>query len=639
MGDSNNPRTEQSLRSRREWLKYVGLVGASGGMISLAGCGGGGGEGGGGGDGGDGGNGGSSGGDGGGGGGGGGGGSDLGPEVVVDLNYWTAASFETKIQQDTIGVVQENLENIGISTNLVGRDIPTSIDVIYNDRREELPSAAIWGHGPDPARIDPHEFCRRNAIDWAGPTGLGNVGNYASCEYSSYAIGQAQASSEQERRDWVYRAQQIMSEDKAIIPIGAQMSFGAYREDAVEVRSIGNIGINNTNAEFFMDSTPIGKDNLVADARPETFQNAVPITSPDPEWLTSFMRMVASPLVGYTSGLELTPVLAEEIPEFEDDGTTMSITLKDGLTFQNGDELTADAVKFTMDFAQANHRDFPLLPTPGHDQVTVVDDRTVEIDFGEPQPSFLSAWMPKWGILHQPSMEAAGAVENPTAWDPAPEDVVGSGPYVIDQFDPQRTIVLTPWDGDHVDRNPEHTIFFRGFSNAEGITRALSGGELDVGVSLTGGNLQALEGESGIATSATPGFGAFLIYPETHVAPMKFPAFRDAVGTVIDRQTINEIAFNGQNDMETRPTMFNKQHPWRAPDDMLFQYTDDLSGDPEAARQKLQDAGFEYDDDGNLHYPPDANLDPLWPAGEFPSEEHGFPCVNSDGEYIGELPD
>ena len=38
------------------------------------------------------------------------------------------------------------------------------------------------------------------------------------------------------------------------------------------------------------------------------------------------------------------------------------------------------------------------------------------------------------------------------------------------------------------------------------------------------------------------------------------------------------------------------------------------------------DAGWGWDGDGELHYPPDADLEPLWPEGEEPSVDD-FPCL------------
>lgn len=86
------------------------------------------------------------------------------------------------------------------------------------------------------------------------------------------------------------------------------------------------------------------------------------------------------------------------------------------------------------------------------------------------------------------------------------------------------------------------------------------------------------------------------------------------------------MAVRGEAEPDTYSSFWAKGHPWRAPDDMLHQFTDQPSGDPDAAKQVLRDAGWAWDDNGNLHYPPDADLEPLWSQGEAPTAED-FPCL------------
>lgn len=604
--DSN--RADLSLDpKRREYLKQAGLIGFAGAAIGLSGC--------------------SS------------GGSGDGEQVAVELSYWTAAAYETQIQQDTLDVIRGDLEALGMDVTIQGYDIPTSVSIAYEDQRNNMYSGTMWAHGPDPSRIDPDEFASRMGIDKAGPDGSGNVANYASCEYTKWGNGQRQAATTDQRREWVNQAQQILSEDKAVIPIGAALAFGATT-DNVNADSVGKIGITPINPDFFMDSTPKSGGRLLADIRSHVIEDLNPLTTGDVGVWIPFMRMFWSPLVAYNTDLELEPILIKEIPEFEDDGKKLTLELRDGLSFHNGDPIASEDVKWTFEWAQENADTFPSGGgDPGFDSVNVVDDTTVEVTFPAPSLPFLSVWLTRWGILHKESLEAAGAVSNPADWRPNPNEMIGSGPYTIDTFQSAQTLAFSPSGVNHPIRNPAHDIVFQGFDDATAVTQAIISGELDVAVNISGGNIDTINSQGGgsITTYATPGHGPFLLYPQCHVAPFKFPAMRDAVGTAIDRQSINEIAFNGENEMETRPTLFNKQHPWRAPDDMLYNMTDDLTGDVEGAKQKLRDAGFTYDGD-TLLYPEDADLDPLWPAGEFPSAENGFECANAEGEYTGELP-
>lgn len=48
-------------------------------------------------------------------------------------------------------------------------------------------------------------------------------------------------------------------------------------------------------------------------------------------------------------GTDYEPLLAESLPEFSDDGLTATIKLREGVTFQNGDPFTAEAVGYMID--------------------------------------------------------------------------------------------------------------------------------------------------------------------------------------------------------------------------------------------------------------------------------------------------
>jgi len=130
-------------------------------------------------------------------------------------------------------------------------------------------------------------------------------------------------------------------------------------------------------------------------------------------------------------------------------------------------------------------------------------------------------------------------------------------------------------------------------------------------------------------TFSAAGFTPFELLPQHPTVPMKFPALRKAIARVLDRQRIVDTAFLGITEPRTHATILTEAHPFGPPKDMLTRIAPEgmNSGDPEGARQLLEDAGWGWDGDDNLHYPPDADLTPLWPKGEEPSPED-FPCLN-----------
>jgi len=120
--------------------------------------------------------------------------------------------------------------------------------------------------------------------------------------------------------------------------------------------------------------------------------------------------------------------------------------------------------------------------------------------------------------------------------------------------------------------------------------------------------------------------------PNLPKPPSAFREFRDAAGKVLNRERVNQTAFLGESKPQFYASSLADTNPWFPSDADLEPFTEDPQGDPEAAKQVLEDAGWGFDDDGQLHYPADADLKPKWPEGETPAATD-FPCVNPDNTY------
>jgi peptide/nickel transport system substrate-binding protein len=118
------------------------------------------------------------------------------------------------------------------------------------------------------------------------------------------------------------------------------------------------------------------------------------------------------------------------------------------------------------------------------------------------------------------------------------------------------------------------------------------------------------------------------------MAPTKFFEFREALAMAINYQEIEALTTLGEKEPQIHAETTAESHANRAPNDMLYeQGNGSVSGDEEAARQVLSDAGWGWDNNGNLHYPPDADLSPRWEAEGNPDPDD-YPCLNEDDEYV-----
>lgn len=560
---------------------------------------------------------------------------DLGERVqTVDLRYWAAFGAVTELHENIAPVIQEDLAKIGIDANVNGTQAIEMVNQSFNDDRQVIWNMGCYTHSPDPARLDPQEFVRRFAIDWAGPNGKGNMINYASCEYSGPAIAQESAESQEQRQELVREASVLSSGDKCQVLLAPNVVYGAWRNQRVGnvEGAIGGRGLSLTNPNPFIVAEATG-DTLRSSVDSQSVETLNWITHPDPRAIVMMNNLPNSPLLTYDRNLELQNMLAADFTD--DHPTEKTVELKDA-TFHDGQTVTAEDVKFTYEFLQENNG---LLSFGGNmfiDSVEVVDEKTATFHLTEPFPALVTRDWPSWGIMHREAMIDSGLTDDPEAWEPSADEFIGSGPFAISNFSQSTSLEFEPHDG-HPEYSPGHNLLFVAYDDNVAAVQALQSGELDMGIQMALGNIQSLEEEmpDQITTSTAPVYTPHMLYQQYHIGPTKFDAFRDAVGTVINRNAINDLGFDGRNEMDTYAGVLTESHPFRPPNEELHQFTDDLGGDVEGARAKLEEAGFGWDDDDNLRYPPDADLEPLWPAGEFPSESD-FPCVDGEGNWTGE---
>lgn len=135
---------------------------------------------------------------------------------------------------------------------------------------------------------------------------------------------------------------------------------------------------------------------------------------------------------------EPVPMLATEVPSGEnglisDDGLTYTFPIREGVTFHDGTELTADDVKYSWD--RVMEMNLPegqaatLLDTVA--ETRVVDDYTFEVTLVEADASFLTSvvYSTPAAVVSQDAVEANGGVvaEQPNEFMDA--NMVGTGPH------------------------------------------------------------------------------------------------------------------------------------------------------------------------------------------------------------------
>ncbi|WP_338741327.1 ABC transporter substrate-binding protein [Haloplanus salilacus] len=582
---------------RRSVLKAIGVAGATG----LAGCGGGGG---------------------------GGGGGDLGERVsTLQMEYWSDYGGFTTTQEQMAPIISDGVEEIGVGMEVVPVSITTQLSQMANDTNRENNISFTWWV-PAADRLDPQELLNNMRLDWAGANGKSNYSNYADCEYTRLLLEQTTAESQEAREEGIHETIARMAEDCAIGNLAPVANIGAYRTDMVDMGGIGNGGIARSNAEWaFKSSTTSGDDMIVA---------INPIATETSNWLTHsasmpeamWQHMINSPIHKYNENFELTELLGSvEVVNSQE----ILVELFDDAQFSNDDPVTSEDVKFTFEQIKRGGEAgaYPGAAPVPYDSIETPDEKTVRFKFTEPYIPFARTTLMRWGILHKDSFEEAGAVENPGGAQ-FETPIVSSGPLEVTELQRGQRVVTEPHDG-HPTYEASQPVVFEAYRNEETMINALQAGECMITPEISPPSAQRVNNqfenaEAEFAATHT----AYNLQYVCHTAPCKFTEFRKAVAATVNRQKMIDVALAGRVDPEMYPTYISQNHPMFPPEDMLYKQAEDPTGNPDMARQMLEEEGWGWDNNDNLHYPPDADLDPLWPQGEVPSAEQ-FPCIEELG--------
>lgn len=307
------------------------------------------------------------------------------------------------------------------------------------------------------------------------------------------------------------------------------------------------------------------------------------------------IKLVFDGLLDYDSGTTLMPRLAESMPEVNADATVYTFKLRKGVKFQNGRELTAEDVVYSLTrvldpktgspgsgffVGIKGAQDFIDGKATAVEGIQSPDPSTVAFTLNQPDVTFLNKLALNFAFI-VPKEEVEKAGEN---FGHAP---VGTGPYTLKEWQPGQYLSF--------ERNPDY--FFEGLPYLDAI-RIEVGVEPDVALlRLEKGEIHLMgdppPGADWARISSDPAWAARLenqpqvstiyIAINTTAAPFDNVKVRQALNHAIDKQRIIQL-LNG------RGTVANQVLPPLMPG-----YDSSYTGydyNPDKAKALLAEAGF-----------------------------------------------
>ena len=229
-----------------------------------------------------------------------------------------------------------------------------------------------------------------------------------------------------------------------------------------------------------------------------------------------------------TSTGDLTPAVAESYTVSED-RLTYTFTLREGVKFHNGDEVTAEDVVYSISRCADTTDGTPLVEAFSVIQsVEAVDERTVAITISEPSNEFISYMTT--AIL-------------PADYDQQDTAPVGTGPFKFVSRAAQDNIVLERFDEYWGTPAYLDKVTFKIMENADSLVMSLQSGAIDLCSHLTSTQVAQLGGDFYVAEGTMNLVQA--VYLNNAVPPLDNLQVRQALCLAVNKQEIIDMAFDG----------------------------------------------------------------------------------------------
>jgi peptide/nickel transport system substrate-binding protein len=299
-------------------------------------------------------------------------------------------------------------------------------------------------------------------------------------------------------------------------------------------------------------------------------------------------------LFTFDAAYETVPMLAEGF-EVSDDGLTTTITLRQGVPFHNGDEmLAADVVASYERWAPISSLGIAI--SSFLESITAVDDYTVEFVLGAPLvalPSMLARQAQGLSIHPASIMEAAG--ENPLE----PDQYIGTGPYMLSDFQPDRFTLLTRFE-DYASRDEEpggyagrkaaylDEIEFVPSPDEAARVAGLQAGDFHYLEEIIPDQIEQIGDNPDVNIQILPPRSYGVIVLNTAEGIMSDVNIRKAVQACIAVVPSGQVT-HGEGYFEPGPGIMMPQTAWDS--DVGSEFYD--MNDPELAKQLLEEAGYD----------------------------------------------
>lgn len=278
-------------------------------------------------------------------------------------------------------------------------------------------------------------------------------------------------------------------------------------------------------------------------------------------------------LVKPDSDGNLNPAIASDY-SISDDGLTYTFTLRDGITFHNGNPVTVADVKYSIDKCADTSKGSSLVSAFSNIKAAETpDDKTIVITLTEANPDFLA-------ILGDVNASIVPADVADLQSQP-----VGTGPYMYVSRSPQENVVLAKYDGYWGDVANIQDITLKVIADSDAITMGLNGGSVDLVARVSTAQAAELDADKFDVVEGSMNL-VQAMYLNNSQAPFDNELVRQALCYAVNPQEIMDFMSDGKG-TEIGSSMFPAFGKYYMPE-----LNDIYNTDTEKAKELLAEAGY-----------------------------------------------
>ena len=251
-------------------------------------------------------------------------------------------------------------------------------------------------------------------------------------------------------------------------------------------------------------------------------------------------RQIYSRLVESNGDMNIVPGIAKSWKQI--DSVTTEFTLRTGVKFHDGTELTASDVKFSLYRMMESPRIAFVMPPIK--EVAVVDEHTIRIITHQPFGPLLNHLShPALAIVSQKQVEKWG--------DEYMNHPVGTGPYQFSEWHKGDRLVLKRFDDYFMEAPAFSEMVFRSIVEDSMRTIALETGEIDIALDIAPIDKDIIKNNDRLRLIEKPSLSNVFIGFNNDKELFANQNLTRAINHAIDRQAIIDVVLNGAANIAT----------------------------------------------------------------------------------------